>query len=90
MSRLLNVYGEKKESEKINFGVSWLKILPISVFFGLIVDSYIYLTEIKKFSVLSEIYIHVYEQPLLYHYFLLVGFALEQWFPTSEAYPVQS
>ena len=74
VSRLLNVYGEKKESEKINFGVSWLKILPISVFFGFIVDSYIYLTEIKKFSVLSEIYIHVYEQPLLYHYFLLVGF----------------
>ena len=74
VSRLLNVYGEKKESKKINFGVSWLKTLPISVFFGFIVDSYIYLTEIKKFSVLSEIYIHVYEQPLLYHYFLLVGF----------------
>ena len=74
VTRLVIKDEKVKKKGNIDLRSSWTRILPLSILFGLTVDVYIYLTEIKFFSVLNQIYIHVYEKPLLYHYFLVVGF----------------
>ncbi|MGC8514670.1 MAG: hypothetical protein ACP5OC_00860 [Thermoplasmata archaeon] len=74
ITRLVFTNEEIKKIGNIDLRVSWSKILPTSIIFGLVVDVYIYLTESRFFSVLNQIYLHVYDVPILYHYFLLVGF----------------
>ena len=74
ITRLVIKDEKVKKKGNIDLRSSWTRILPLSILFGITVDVYIYLTEIKFFSVLNQIYIHVYEKPLLYHYFLVVGF----------------
>jgi len=67
---------EKEERDQIRgfLKTSWYKSILVSVLFGLAVDTYIYLTEIKILSVYPPIYAHVYAHPILYYYFLVVGF----------------
>ncbi len=74
VARLVNIDKLKQKFRWRELKTSWLLILPASVFTGLVVDYYIYLTEIKTLSVLVQIYVHVYAHPLLYHYFLVIGF----------------